>query len=272
MKYCVDFDTRFQYINEIDEIIIKYNKQKADALKYIQEHPKNCVILYIDNVEDEETKKELNKLSQIALEHPEFNFKVEFAEMIYNIQEYNYHFKYFFHTYVNTWDRFIGILNLGVSDIYIIDELGFELDKIAEIAHKNNVSIRCFANIAQSSWVDTPSIKKFFIRPEDISFYENFIDVIYFTGKIEEINIYYDIYKNDKKWFGKLNEIILNLDENDEIDLDSRYIIPRFAEVRVKCGKKCLKGNNCQICERIYELSQSLEKAKLIVRKKEEEK
>ena len=196
MKYCVDFDTRFQYINEIDEVIIKYNKQKADALKYIQEHPKNCVILYIDNVEDKETKKELNKLSQIALEHPEFNFKVEFAEMIYNIQKYNYHFKYFFHTYVNTWDRFVGILNLGVSDIYIIDELGF----------------------------------------------------------------------------GKLNEIILNLDENDKIDLDSRYIIPRFAEARVKCGKKCLKGNNCQICERIYELSQSLEKAKLIVRKKEEEK
>ena len=55
------------------------------------------------------------------------------------------------------------------------------------------------------------------------------------------------------------------MDEEDEYGFDSRYIIPRFAETRIKCGKKCLKGGKCQICERIMQLANSLKKANLIV-------
>lgn len=46
---------------------------------------------------------------------------------------------------------FIGLVKLKVKDIYIVNELGFELDKIAEIAHKENINIRIIPNIAQSS-------------------------------------------------------------------------------------------------------------------------
>ena len=265
MKYCVDYDKRFNYLDEIDEIRINYMKQKAEALQYIQKHPQQCVILIIDDYQKALDNKDLEKLSNIAQEHPELNFKVEFMNIIDNIQDYNFNFKYFFNIYVDNWDTLIGLINLGVSDVYIINELGFELNKIAEIAHKNNIKIRCFANIAQSSWKKSDPIKKFFIRPEDIQVYERYIDIIYFIGKIEKINIYYKIYKYDKKWYGNLNEIIAELDEEDKYDFDSRYIIPRFAETRIKCGKKCLKGGKCQICERVMQLANSLKKANLIV-------
>ena len=69
------------------------------------------------------------------------------------------------------------------------------------------------------------------------------------------------IYK-DKKWFGKLKEIIPNFDS----ELDSRFIIPHFAKQRIKCGKKCLKGGKCKICERIEQLSKTLEKSNLLVK------
>ena len=49
--------------------------------------------------------------------------------------------------------------------------------------------------------------------------------------------------------------------------LDSRYILPRFGEVRAKCGKKCFKGEPCHICELIQESSGLLEEAGLVIEK-----
>ena len=72
--------------------------------------------------------------------------------------------------------------------------------------------------------------------------------------------IFYKIYSK-QEWFGSLNEIIYELNE----ELDSRYIIPRFAEKRIRCKKECLKGGKCQICDRIKELSHTLEEAHIIV-------
>ena len=108
-------------------------------------------------------------------------------------------------------------------------------------------------------------MKKFFIRPEDLKEYEKYIDIIEFYNVDKQIDIYYDIYENKKQWFGKLNEIIL--DFNSEID--NKYIIPRFAEMRIRCSKKCFKGKHCRRCNVIENLSNSLEKSKLIVKKEE---
>jgi hypothetical protein len=139
--------------------------------------------------------------------------------------------------------------------------LCFEIDKVAEIAAQYNAQVRVYPNIAQSKWNNTAALKKFFIRPEDIDEYEKYVDVIEFYNVDKQIDIYYDIYKQKKKWFGKLNEIILDFDS----DIDNRYIIPRFAEMRIKCGKNCLKGGSCRRCEIIEQLSNTLEESQLVV-------
>ena len=151
---------------------------------------------------------------------------------------------------------------MGATDVYIVENLCFELDKISELVHSYNAAIRVYPNIAQSKWDDTPALKKFFIRPEDIDEYEKYIDTIEFYNVDKQIDIYYNIYKIKKQWFGKLNEIIL--DFNSEID--NKYIIPRFAEMRIKCGKNCFKGGHCRRCEVIEELSSSLEQSELVVK------
>ena len=58
-----------------------------------------------------------------------------------------------------------------------------------------------------------------------------------------------------------MNEIIINL----KSDIDNRYIIPRFAEKRISCDKKCQKGGRCNICNNILDLSKTLKDNKLIV-------
>ena len=155
----------------------------------------------------------------------------------------------------------IGLLEYGVSDVYIVENLCFELDKVAEVAKKYNAQVRVFPNVAQSKFTDTSALKKFFIRPEDLDAYNEYINVIEFYNVDNKIDTYYEIYAIDKKWFGKLNEIILDFNS----DIDNRYIIPRFVEKRIKCGKKCLKDGYCQRCDNIEQLSFTLEESELIV-------
>ena len=47
--------------------------------------------------------------------------------------------------------------------------------------------------------------------------------------------------------------------------MEIRIIIPRFAEKRIRCGKKCLKGGACDICSKIEQLSKVLEENELLV-------
>lgn len=79
--------------------------------------------------------------------------------------------------------------------MYICEELGFSLDKISKILHENNIRVRVFPNICQSSFLETPSIKTFFIRPEDISIYSMFIDVFELVSDKDRQYTIFKIYK-----------------------------------------------------------------------------
>ena len=265
MKYCTLYNNTSHIIDEIDEIIIYFDKNKILNLftDFIPKHQSQRVIIELRD-SYEENLEALKKISIIHKENPELKFDLlvnNFEQDFINLLK-NSNIKYFFHTYVNNWDTFKGLIALGASDIYIVENMGFELDKISKIAHNNNIKIRVFPNVAQSSWNDTQDIYKFFIRPEDIDIYEKYVDVYEFYGNSKKTEIYYNIYKNNKKWFGNLKEIIIGMNS----DLDSRYIIPRFADKRSRCGKECFKGGKCKICDRIIELSQSLKDANLIVK------
>ena len=265
MKYCTVYSNTSHIIDKVDEIIIYFDKNKILNLftDFIPKHQNQRIIIELkDDYED--NLESLKKILNIYKERPQLkfdllvnNFEQEFIDLLKNSD-----IKYFFHIYVNNWDTFRGLIALGASDIYIVENMGFELDKIAAIAHEHNIQIRVFPNVVQSSWNDIQDIYKFFIRPEDIDVYEKYIDVYEFYGNSKKTEVYYNIYKNNKIWFGNLKEIIIGMNS----DLDSRYIIPRFADKRSRCGKECFKGGKCKICDRIIELSQSLKDADLIVK------
>lgn len=269
MKYCIDYYKTSKIINEVDELTITYNKSDTTLLDFLDKYKEKRINIYIEDLDDFNESNELKKISAIKdtnnyniyLKIPYYN-----KEFINKVKEKE--IKFFLETKINSWDGFVCLINLGVSDIYVVEELCFELDKCADLAHQNNIQLRTFPNVAQSKWEELDDIKKFFIRPEDVKLYEDYIDVLEFFGTKDKIDAYYKIYKDGKQWFGQLNEIIIGF--NNEID--NRYIIPRFPENRIKCGKKCLKGGSCHICDRIEELSYTLQKSELIVKLEEEEK
>ena len=267
MKYCINYSNKSHIIDKVDEILIRYDKNKILELftQFIPAHLNQRVIVQLMEENNIDTiVNNLKKIISIYNENKDIKFDIQlpFYNQKFMEELKDTNLKYFFKVAANSWDKFTGLISQNVSDIYITDELAFELDKVAEIAHKNNIKVRIYPNVAQSRWDKLSDILKFFIRPEDIEIYESYVDVCEFYGdKAQQIDTYYKIYQEDKKWFGDLQEIIIGLDSK----IDSRYIIPRFAEKRIKCGKDCLKGGKCEMCKRILDLSEQLENAHLIV-------
>lgn len=167
---------------------------------------------------------------------------------------------FYFSTPVLTWDQLNNYLEAGVSDVIISGELGFDLSRIRFLTNQKNVQIRSYVNIAQSSaWINGVGFKDFFIRPEDIDIYSEYIDIIEFYDSVDKQNVLYEIYFKDKEWNGKLREIIQGL----KSDINNYYILgSEFGRRRTQCQKKCIKGENCKLCDKLMELADTLEKSK----------
>lgn len=269
MKYCVPYDKNFKYLKEIDEVIVPFN-ESLEFFKVLLKKERihhSRIILAIKDLEEFNENKDIYFPMLLELkEKAEIRYALQFdvySKMFTGLYEElkSKEIDFFFNTYVRDWEVFRGFIELGVSDVYIVESLAFELNLLGPAARASGVSIRVFANVCQSSWDGSDSLKSFFIRPEDVSIYEPYVDVIEFYG--DQQSTYYKIYAKDKKWFGDLQDIIIGLNQS----LDSRRVLPFFAENRVKCGKKCIKNNPCKLCERVASAAETLEEHNFILKK-----
>lgn len=265
MKYCISYNREFKFLDDIQELEIEYDRKDTTLPAFLEKYADKTIIISISTPTAVAEFIEHNDMKLLeALFNKYHNIKLRFnlqEKELLNIAKAS-SIPYFFYNFVDDWDTFVGILALRPSDIYITNEMGFSLKQIAEIAHAQHTAIRVFPNVAQSSWKETPALKKFFIRPEDIDIYAQYVDVCEFFGKRDKLNIYYDVYANDKEWFGDLKELIVDLD----ISLDSRRVVPAFARYRSKCRKRCQQGRPCAICDRIADLADTLENQDLLLR------
>ena len=172
MKYCIDFQKGFKYINDVDEITIIYRRKDTSLIDFLLEHQKQRINIYIKDEEDFLEYNCIKIFDAIEKEH-----------------------RYFFEDFVHDWDTLWGYINLKPSSIYIAEELGFEIKAVAELLHSFGIEVRCFPNVAQSSWTKTSGLKKFFIRPEDTVWYEPYVDIYEFFGKPDSLETYYKIYR-----------------------------------------------------------------------------
>lgn len=270
MKYCISYNKNFKYIDKIDELNI--DVKRTDLMELVVLHPQQRINICIRDEEDfiEHQQKYIKLFNTIVTDFPENDFALKLRdykdnkvkEILNIIKENENKFKFFFETFIKDWDTLMGYIELHPSDIYIVENLGFEIERIAKLLHSKGIKVRAFPNVAQSSWKDTPALRKFFIRPEDINLYEKYIDVIEFFNE-ENVSTYYKIYAIDKKWFGKLNEIILDFNDNE---IDNRCILSNFAERRINCGKRCYKGFRCDCCKNVEDLAKILKENNLIIK------
>lgn len=266
MKFCVDYVKDFPYLKEVDELNISFNKRDLSLLDFLLLHKDKRINIEIRDIQEFIDDDSISLFKAYLEKYPDLNFYLKLPvsadfERFYSIVK-DSNLKFYYDKYINSWDALYSFVNMGVSDVYITEELGFELDKVSSFCHSKGVKVRAFPNVCQNGWIGVPDIKGFFIRPEDVSLYEPYIDTLEFYKSKKSLGTLYRVYAKEKKWFGQLKELILSFNE----DFDSRCILPIFSEKRISCGKKCLKGESCNICSNIKALSEVLEREKIIIK------
>ena len=264
MKYSANYSNKIK-LADFDEIIIRYDMQEVELLSFLREHSTQSIILSIDDVIKFSEGAGWRVLNAYYTEFKNLSVRFyspqPFQEIPAIVQSScaNLDMPYFFGLFATNFDHLHYLLQHGASQVYVAEDLCFDLIRAKRLCAPNAVQLRTFPNVCQAAVKSTPALKKFFIRPEDITEYEDCIDVCEFWGPLDRQEVLLRIYKKGI-WFGDLQDLILELD----IPFDSRCIVPIFARVRKECKRECMKGGRCGVCDRIYNISGKMQEKNLL--------
>lgn len=285
MKYCLNYWRKSQYLNEVDELNIDFTAEDTDEfenfIKFLEKHPNQKINAFV-NVKsfDNFFNNRFDKLfSSLWEERPEArHFAIRFYPLMDKpviYWEMDTRVKNFLNDKTRKCPVYLGVLATSdellnycvenwVNEVYLSGRLAFELPFIAKNLHDRGVRIRLIPNLAQGEPYTNP-LQKFFIRPEDVHFYNDYADVLEFYERGNVPDVVYEVYTKDKEWFGELEEIIYNLGLND-FTLNNRGILPQFGQIRTCCGRSCLTKGDCKICANIKEISEILKDKQIAIR------
>ena len=252
MRSCIEWRKGFKYLPQIDEFNIDFRNKEIKLTNFLDLYAKSQRV----NIRLPLGYTEENIELLEAVYEKGYNIAIILPDQFYANQLQEHGVPFYLENPAFTWDQLRGMGSLGVSDVFISGELGFDLERVKWYADLNNIKIRCYANVSQSMWKAGDGFKDFYIRPEDIDFYGNYIDTIEFYNSVDNQNVLYEIYFKDKEWNGNLREIIKGL----KLDINNYYILgPEFGRRRSQCNKDCIKGERCELCDRLADLAKSLE-------------
>ena len=273
MRYCVNYFEKFNYPNEIEEINILFEKDEKPIVENLKAligmekiNPKATFNIFMsaqdcaDLIEDELNAFVMDVVnynqedndSMIKIVFEGSLLEEDYSEALYNVfpKIQDNDIPFFFDSFAKDWDMVLGLLSLGVSDIYISGQIGFCLHLLKDVLENEgmeDVQIRAVCNAAQASFLykEQDNFKAFFIRPEDVEFYGQYIDVLEFNNFSKSINTTYEIYKRGT-WDADLEILIDRLN----ISVDNRNLVQPAMQERATCQRKCLTGErSCHICD-----------------------
>lgn len=268
--FSIPFFQKFQYFNDPIQLSIKFKPKIKELLNFFEIYHTYPINIIISNLQQTNTTEMIKIFNIIKEKYPNTNFIAGFPQNLskHELQNLKKDFPIpiYSRRIITSLEDFNDLITIGVSDIFIGGTLGFYLKDLHTKAVSAHCKLRTYCNFSFNSSIFEDPLKSFFIRPDDIDFYSKYIDIFQFFQKensdLNSLNTYYEIYAQDKKWFGPLNEIIINYQGDD----DNRFILPIFATMRSNCKKRCAyQSNTCQICNSISSLSKSLQQKKLFI-------
>lgn len=267
MRYCARYDRDFRYLKEIDEVLIDYKNKDGELIRFMETIPEKQRIIVKIMDKNINIDENVSIIAAAAQKHPNMSVLLPAADMTFADKLREENVPFFFDKFVSNWDVFMSYSAIGVSDIYIVNELAFEMPEVSKICKEKNIKVRTFPNVAQMSntTLNLNKLKSFFIRPEDIATYEPYVDVCEFFGPIDRQSVLYEIYTKEK-WMGDLEELIIGLN----FSVPNQSIIPAFGEQRLNCRKDCYRGK-CIICDKIISIANTLKDAGVQLRIRDKE-
>lgn len=248
MKYSINVRCNAKALKMADEIYFDWRDHRA-MIDYIEKYPDKTFVqeLSIAEEPDYDTLKMYNdKLNG------NFYLALPYAWTAYDkLQELG--IKYYVTYPVNTFADLQVFADLGVSFILLAAPLTHKLDKVQQY----NVPIRMCPNVQIIHPMNKTGVIGSWVRPEDVSVYEKYVDTFEFWGAPHFAETSLKIYKEDQKWPGDLTHLMPDL----KVSIDSRTVPADAVTARLNCGQRCLEGGGCRICHKLEAFSRALKKA-----------
>lgn len=247
MKYCLSYDNK---ILNPDELALS-----AHHLGYYsqEDSTKRIIIVLRDEELTEEMTTELTKAKNRIPNYTIKTYSLSVLQMLLDLG-----FNAFLGYAIDNWELFYELAAIGVSDIEISGSICFQTARLKQEKKARNLTLRCCPNFIVNALF--PKNKKsrvnnFFIRPEDISSYEDVFDVFDFsTTTLEKQKVCFNIYSR-----GHFDDDISLLIPAIGTHTHNAYIDSSFAESRLNCGQACIqKGSHCHLCSSICKLTDTL--------------
>lgn len=256
MKIASAIGKNFNFpLDKIDEYNIKYIQRHTfdDLLKFVSENKDKRI-----NIEFEKNDIDIYKIeilcginSNIHIRLNSFN-----SDLINQYKEKG--IKFFFNMPVCSYSELDWYLTSGTTDIYIYNDLCFNLSEVSKQCKEKNISIRMVLNRIPSSFsLRGQMCTSPIFRPEDYDLLSLYIDTaefdcynqngVYDYGKFK---IYYKNWFDKKKWDGDLSSLNLDL----AMDFPNQSISPDFTNFKINCKHKCSMSlsNKCNNCKLLY--------------------
>lgn len=157
--------------------------------------------------------------------------------------------KFYYNYPITTFYDLCALKELGAEYALIDSPLVQDIIKAAEVG----IKLRVVPNVAYYAFIPRDEgVCGSWIRPEDLSLYESYIDVVEFEDcDIKKEQALFRIYAEQKSWPGNLEMIITNLNYPGI----NRIIPPELTKKRMACGQRCQSGGHCKLCYRYLDLA-----------------
>lgn len=173
-----------------------------------------------------------------------------------------------------------AFLDLGVCDLYISDDLCYQMDDVWKLCDRHDVRLRCVLNrIPSTSFDKGTNVKSIVYRPNDLGVLSKWFDV--FELDCGQDPKSYDWAKFDvlhRAWFerGDWHGDLMEINDDLRFSVHNDIMLPTLGDFRSGCGRRCdvRVTSNCRKCEQYYELGRTLfeKNIKVVTEKREDEK
>lgn len=240
-----------KYWDKAEEIKCRWNRL-MDVFPYLQQHPekKLCIIATGQDLDKEKFEQQLKMISGVC---GDITLALQNIDLV---ERYKKDYKVCFYYGVADWEALSDLYNIGLRTFLLDGALAMSLPKVKK--YYPDITIRIHPQGSINKLVDNNSPNMFFIRPEDLLHYEDFIDVIDFLESGEREEVFYDFYCRGY-YNAPLYLLIPQL--SPDYDVNNSCISNAFGRYRLDCGLKCrTPRSHCNICQNEIRSAQIVEK------------
>lgn len=151
-------------------------------------------------------------------------------------------------------------IKMGVSDVYIADDLVYMLPRVGKYCSQENVNVRMVLNrIPLTTFDKGDDPRSLMCRPQDTYHLLDYIDTFEFDCYDENNNYQWNVFDVlfkaffvNQYWHGDLSE--LNPDIHLPHGFPNDSITPEYTGYKVDCGRRCGLGSSCRKCQQFYDI------------------